>query len=153
MNLNEANRKASLEAPNYAYVDSDQVENETVDYEEYEDFSYALSDRQSSEVVRMFGYPIGQHDDAEYEAALMLLTGEEYNYSKKDALSQITDHFGGDEAAAMQEIQDTLMLLELESDNDVGFCWWDAGLLHFFIRKEDLLAGNFERTYCSLYSS
>ncbi|OBZ14961.1 hypothetical protein A8L34_13855 [Bacillus sp. FJAT-27264] len=145
--------KASLEAPNYAYVDSDQVENETVDYEEYEDFSYALSDRHSSEVVRMFGYPIGQHDDAEYEAALMLLTGEEYNYSKKDALAQITDHFDGDEAAAMQEIQDTLMLLELESDNDVGFCWWDAGLLHFFIRKEDLLAGNFERTYCSLYSS
>ncbi|MFF2910297.1 YwqG family protein [Paenibacillus sp. NPDC057934] len=145
--------KASLEAPNYAYVDNDKIENEAVGYEEYEEFGYELSDRQSSEVARMFGYPIGQHDDAEYEAALMLLTNKNYNYSKEKALAQITNHFGGDEAAAMQEVQDTLMLLELESDNDVGFCWWDAGLLHFFIRKEDLLAGNFERTYCSLYSS
>ncbi|ETT74182.1 hypothetical protein C174_19446 [Bacillus mycoides FSL H7-687] len=30
------------------------------------------------------------------------------------------------------------MLLELETDDDVGFCWWDAGVLHFFIRKDDL---------------
>ncbi|MFC3747703.1 DUF1963 domain-containing protein [Paenibacillus sp. GCM10012306] len=145
--------KASLEAPNYAYVDSDKIENEAVGYEEYEEFSYELSDRQSSEVARMFGYPIGQHDDAEYEAALMLLTNKNYNYSKEKALAQITKHLGGDEVAAIQEIEDTLMLLEIESDNDVGFCWWDAGLLHFFIRKEDLLAGNFNRTYCSLYSS
>ncbi|MFP3572784.1 hypothetical protein [Brevibacillus sp. SIMBA_040] len=26
-------------------------------------------------------------------------------------------------------------------------------MLQFFIRKEDLLAGRFDRTYCSLYSS
>ncbi|WP_231929067.1 DUF1963 domain-containing protein [Brevibacillus sp. SKDU10] len=38
-------------------------------------------------------------------------------------------------------------------DQEVGFCWWDAGELQFYIRKEDLLAGNFAHTYCSLYSS
>lgn len=88
-----------------------------------------------------------------YEAALHLLTGQKYNYSMESALMTITDHFKGDSDKAMREVQDTLLLLALDSDQDVGFCWWDAGEFQFFIRKEDLLAGNFENTYCSLYSS
>ncbi|MGG4049493.1 GNAT family N-acetyltransferase [Paenibacillus favisporus] len=99
------------------------------------------------------GYPETQHGDCEYEAALKLLTGEKYNYSEAEALKQITRHLNGDSDRAQQEIRDTLLLLALDSDDDVGFCWWDAGELQFFIRKEDLLAGNFDRTYCSLYSS
>ncbi|MEK8126652.1 YwqG family protein [Paenibacillus filicis] len=144
---------ASLEPPNYAYVDEEQIEAENVGYEEYEDLCFALGHREHDEVARLFGYPAGQHDDAEYEAALMLLTGTTYSYHKNEALQQITSHFGGDEEKAKQEIQDTLVLLELDSDDDVGFCWWDAGMLQFFIRREDLLAGRFDRTYCSLYSS
>ncbi|ULL17096.1 DUF1963 domain-containing protein [Paenibacillus sp. H1-7] len=143
----------SLEPPNYAYVDYEQIENETVGYEEYEDLSFAISGAGKGEVARLFGYPMGQHDDSEYEAALMLLTGANYSYSKTEALKHLIAHFAGDETKAKQEIQDTLMLLELESDQEIGFCWWDAGVLQFFIRKEDLLAGRFDRTYCSLYSS
>ncbi|MDK8182382.1 YwqG family protein [Paenibacillus sp. UMB4589-SE434] len=145
--------RGSLEPPNYAYVDDDLIENETFGYEDYEDLCFEISESQTGDVVKLFGYPEGQHGDAEIEAALMMLTGANYNYKAKEALQKITNHFAGDEEKAKQEIQDTLMLLELDSDDDIGFCWWDAGVLHFFIRKEDLLAGRFDRTYCSLYSS
>ncbi|WP_136609052.1 YwqG family protein [Paenibacillus dokdonensis] len=145
--------RTSLEPPNYAYVDYEQIENESVGYEEYEDLTFSLSNTQRDDAALLFGYPTGQHDDSEYEAALMILTGQNYSYSTTKAFEQLTAHFAGNEEKAKQEIQDTLMLLEIESDDDVGFCWWDAGVLHFFIRKEDLLAGRFDRTYCSLYSS
>ena len=68
-------------------------------------------------------------------------------------MEKLAAHFGGDEEKAKQEVADMQMLLELETDDDVGFCWWDAGVLHFFIRKDDLVAGRFDRTYCYLYSS
>ncbi|UQZ83913.1 hypothetical protein SK3146_03120 [Paenibacillus konkukensis] len=145
--------RATLEPPNYAYVDYEQVESETADYGDYEELGWAITESRSGDVARLFGYPDGQHDDSEYQAALMLLTGQHYDYSKARALERITAQLGGDERRAKREIEDTLMLLEVESDNEIGFCWWDAGVLHFFIRKEDLLAGRFDRTYCSLYSS
>lgn len=45
------------------------------------------------------------------------------------------------------------MLLEITSNEEVGFQWWDCGDIHFFIRKEDLLNRRFDKTYLSLYSS
>ncbi|MCR8860504.1 MULTISPECIES: YwqG family protein [Bacillus] len=101
----------------------------------------------------MFGYPTEQHDNSEYEAALIILTGKEYGCSADKALEEIAAHFDSDMTKAKQEVVNMQMLLELESDDDVGFCWWDAGVLHFFIREEDLIAGRFDRTYCSVYSS
>ncbi|WP_025676839.1 YwqG family protein [Paenibacillus massiliensis] len=144
--------RPSLEAPNYAYVDYDVIEDEEHEYEDYEDLLLSMNMRYD-DVAVMFGYPMGQHDDDFHEAALTILTGKNYEYSKDKALKAIAGHFDGDETRAQQEIDDTLMLLEIETDSEIGFCWWDAGVLHFFIRKEDLLAGNFDRTYCALYSS
>ncbi|MEK3785266.1 YwqG family protein [Paenibacillus sp. FSL K6-1230] len=144
--------RPSLEAPNYAYVDYDVIEDEEHEYEDYEDLLLSMNGEED-DVAVMFGYPTGQHDDDFHEAALTILTGKNYEYSKDKALKAIAGHFDGDETRAQQEIDNTLMLLEIETDSEIGFCWWDAGVLHFFIRKEDLLAGNFERTYCALYSS
>lgn len=144
--------RSSLEAPNYAYVDYDVIEDEEHEYEDYEELLLAMNGNHD-DVAVMFGYPTGQHDDDFHEAALTILTGKNYEYSKDRALKAIAGHFDGDETRAQQEIDNTLMLLEIETDSEIGFCWWDAGVLHFFIRKEDLLAGNFERTYCALYSS
>ncbi|WP_338749532.1 YwqG family protein [Bacillus sp. FJAT-52991] len=145
--------RPSLEPPGYAYVDMEQVENDEVTFGEYDDLFYEIRDQKDGDIIQLFGYPTEQHDDSEYEAALMILTGKEYEYSMDKALDEITAHFGGDKTKAKQEVTDMQMLLELETDDDVGFCWWDAGVLHFFIRKEDLIAGRFDRTYCSLYSS
>lgn len=145
--------RSTMEPPNYGYVDYEIVEDDEHDYEQYEELCFELYDENSSDLAIMFGYPSTQHGDCEYEAALHLLTGQKYNYSMDAALEQISDYFKGDSDRAMQEVQDTLLLLALDSDQDVGFCWWDAGELQFYIRKEDLLAGNFANTYCSLYSS
>ncbi|MFF2890183.1 YwqG family protein [Paenibacillus sp. NPDC057967] len=145
--------RASIEPPNYGYSDSEQLEDDEHDYDQYEELTFDLTDNNSGDLAVMFGYPATQHGDCEYEAALALLTGEEYNYSESKALERITVHMNGDQTKAEQEVRDTLLLLALDSDRDVGFCWWDAGELQFYIRKEDLLAGNFTRTYCSLYSS
>ncbi|EGG36254.1 YwqG family protein [Paenibacillus sp. HGF5] len=145
--------RATLEPPNYGYVDDELIEDDEHDYESYEELCFQLTGLDSGDVGTIFGYPSTQHGDCEFEAALMLLTGSEYNYSMDAAMQQITKHCGGSAERAQQEIQDTVLLLAVDSDDDVGFCWWDAGELQFFIRKEDLLANNFERTYCSLYSS
>ncbi len=142
--------RLTMEPPNYGYVDYEIVEDDEHDYELYEELCFELKDENSSDLAMMFGYPSTQHGDCEYEAAL---TGQQYNYSMESTLEKITDHFKGDADRAKQEVQDTLLLLALDSDQDVGFCWWDAGELRFYIRKEDLLAGNFANTYCSLYSS
>lgn len=147
------NARSTMEPPNYGYVDYDIVEDDEHDYEQYEELCFELNEENSSDLAVMFGYPSTQHGDCEYEAALHLLTGQKYNYSTDSALEQIADYFKGDSDRAKQEVQDTLLLLALDSDQDVGFCWWDAGELQFYIRKEDLLAGNFANTYCSLYSS
>lgn len=145
--------RATMEPPNYGYVEYEQIENDEHDYEQYEDLCFELTEGNSSDLAVLFGYPATQHGDCEYKAALRLLTGEEYNYSVKTAIERITAHLNGDSAEAEQEVRDTLLLLALDSDQEVGFCWWDAGELQFYIRKEDLLAGNFAHTYCSLYSS
>lgn len=149
----ELKARPSLEPPNYAYIDNGQIESDKVNFDDYEDLLYEIRGEEDDDIIQLFGYPIGQHDDAEYEAALMLLTCEEDEYNVDKTLEKLTAHFGGDEEKVKQEVTDMLMLLELETDDDVGFCWWDAGVLHFFIRKEDLVAGRFDRTYCSLYSS
>lgn len=145
--------RSTMEPPNYGYVDYEIIEDDEHDYELYEELCFELNDKNSSDLGMLFGYPSTQHGDCEYEAALQLLTGQKYNYSRESALEKITDHFKGDSDRAKQEVQDTLLLLALDSDQNVGFCWWDAGELQFYIRKEDLLAGNFTNTYCSLYSS
>ncbi|WP_430108415.1 YwqG family protein [Paenibacillus sp. B1-33] len=145
--------RSTIEPPNFGYVDYEQVEDDEHDFEQYEELCFELNEESSNDLALMFGYPATQHGDCEYEAALRLLTGKAYNYSVKTALKEITAHLNADADKAEREVRDTLLLLALDSDQDVGFCWWDAGELQFFIRKEDLLAGNFAHTYCSLYSS
>lgn len=88
---------------------------------------FELNDENSNDLAVIFGYPSTQHGDCEYEAALHLLIGKKYDYSTDSALKQITDHFKGDSIRAKQEVQDTLVLLALDSNQDVGFYWWDAG--------------------------
>jgi hypothetical protein len=123
--------RATLEPPTYPYVDCDVVENEDFDYSDYEDLSFAICDSKRGEVARMFGYPMDQHDDCEYEAALMILTGQNYNYSKEDALQHISTHFAGDQERAQQEIQDTIMLLEIFSF--VKRICWQAVLIKLIV--------------------
>lgn len=43
-----------------------------------------------------------------------------------------------------------MLLLQLDSDQDANLMWGDAGLLYFWIRTEDLVAGRFDRVWMTL---
>jgi hypothetical protein len=49
-----------------------------------------------------------------------------------------------------QEEQTWQLLLEVDSEDDAGFMWWDAGLLHFLIKQEDLRNRHFDEVYASI---
>ncbi|CAM3427764.1 MULTISPECIES: DUF1963 domain-containing protein [Saccharibacillus] len=144
--------RASLDLPGYAYVDEEATEDEEHGWEEYEDLGFALHAGEPAAVAKMFGYAEGQHGDDEYRAALELF-GCESTYYPEEAIDRLTRAFDGDRERALREIAGIVMLAEIDSDSDVGFMWGDAGVLHYFIRAEDLLAGRFDRTTCSFYSS
>ncbi|MCW1884582.1 YwqG family protein [Luteolibacter flavescens] len=42
------------------------------------------------------------------------------------------------------------LLLQLDSDRDLGWCWGDAGCLYFWIPEEDLAAGRFDQVWTIL---
>ncbi|NGZ75621.1 DUF1963 domain-containing protein [Saccharibacillus alkalitolerans] len=144
--------KGSLDLPGYSYVDEDAIEDENHGWEEYEELGFALKDGEPSAAVKMFGYAEGQHGDDEYMAALELF-GCDSTYDPKEAIERLTKALGGDRERAEREVADIVMLAEIDSDDDIGFMWGDAGVLHYFMRREDLLKGSFDRTYCSYYSS
>jgi uncharacterized protein YwqG len=55
------------------------------------------------------------------------------------------------DAISVQAIQiadeSNVLLLRLDSDETLGFCWGDAGVLHIAVPRADLAARNFTRTH------
>ncbi|RBL88090.1 DUF1963 domain-containing protein [Chitinophaga flava] len=137
----------SLMPPNYAYADYDELS---------EDESDALDDlcMHLTEGIGMIGgYPDGQHDDHYIEAAMYLVAKQKYDYLPSNARKTLLQHFNGNQQQVDDTLSDMTMLLQIDSDRQVGFTWWDAGCIHFFIQKKDLLSKQFDNTYLSLYSS
>lgn len=44
--------------------------------------------------------------------------------------------------------QEWLLLLQIDSDDDAGMMWGDLGRLYYWIRRDDLLARRFDRSWC-----
>ncbi|WP_340643694.1 YwqG family protein [Phenylobacterium sp.] len=55
-------------------------------------------------------------------------------------------HGGGDPA-------DWRLLLQLDTDEDVGMMWYDVGSLYFWIREQDARAGDFSKVWVILQSN
>ena len=53
----------------------------------------------------------------------------------------------------LRAIDDWILLFEIDSDLNSDICFWDAGQVHVVIRKQDLLARNFDNIYAHLFSS
>lgn len=49
--------------------------------------------------------------------------------------------------------EDWQLLLQIDSDEDLGMMWGDCGLIYFWIRKQDLLAGDFSNAWMILQCS
>ncbi len=47
--------------------------------------------------------------------------------------------------AIRKEMSDWELLLQLDSDRDVGMIWGDCGMLHFWIRKQDAEQKDFSK--------
>ncbi|WP_322906673.1 YwqG family protein [Paenibacillus campi] len=151
----EVHAHADVEFPNYGYSTLHLVEQSTLTDESEEAYLLITEEmdwKPENKVGQLFGYAEGQHGDDELIATCFWYNGK-YSYRPDDDRKRLLKHFDGDEARLQQELDDVLMLLEVDSDQKIGFVWWDAGYMHFFIRKQDLLAGRFDRTFCSIYSS
>ena len=148
----EVHAQGTIEFPNYAYLDYDQLTDHGVSDDQYLEWNEAMNNEPDDTIGKMFGYPLSQHADDEIEAITSILTGK-HTYEVEKRHTWLVNVLDGDEQKVEQEIEEMLMLLEIDSDDDIGYMWWDAGVIHFFIRKEDLIQLNFDRTYCSVYSS
>lgn len=90
----------------------------------------------------LFGYPSPiQSGDMDLECQLAangLFCGNESGY--KDPRR----------AALEAGRTDWVLLLQLDTDDDAGMMWGDAGMLYFWIRKQDLQEGRFDRCWMIL---
>jgi uncharacterized protein YwqG len=82
-----------------------------------------------------------QGDEMELECQLVshgLYCGDPSGYKSPEALRLQ----GG--------ASDWRLLLQMDSDDDLGVMWGDAGILYFWIREEDARAGRFDKSWVVL---
>jgi hypothetical protein len=53
----------------------------------------------------------------------------------------------------LQKMKGLILLLTAASENEANMCWGDNGLIYFWIEKEDLLAGRWDKTFSTQTSS
>ena len=109
-------------------------------FDEYHKLCAAGSDGQPCH--QLFGYPSPvQGSDMDLECQLVsngLYCGDATGYNSKAAKTLKAGR------------ADWLLLLQLDTDDDAGMMWGDAGMLYFWIKKDDLAAGRFENCWMIL---
>ncbi|MDP9701812.1 YwqG family protein [Paenibacillus polysaccharolyticus] len=158
----------NLELPTYAYIDAAALDEQGKASEAVSNSKGALGGRWLDRYLEfesdwnhpsplnwggMFGYPDGQHPDAEHRALSYIELGEAHNGSEQECVKKLTAHYDGEEERTWEELSDTLLLLKIDTNDAIGFQWLDCGELQFFIRGADLEAEQFDHTCCSIYSS
>ena len=90
---------------------------------------------------RMLGHSANVQGDMQLEAQLVsngLYCGDSAAYESTRA------------KALEPGAADWVLLLQLDSDDSADIMWGDAGMLYFWIRRDDLLFQRFERTWATL---
>ena len=89
----------------------------------------------------LLGHSENVQGDMQTEAQLVtngLYCGDETGYNDPRA------------AELKKHADDWLLLLQLDSDDEGGFMWGDAGMLYYWIRKQDLAQRIFDKTWMAL---
>ena len=90
---------------------------------------------------KLLGHPNVIQNDMELECQLVsngVYCGDSEGYRSKEA------------AALSPGAADWMLLLQIDSDDDTGMMWGDAGMLYFWIRRQDLAARAFDRVWMIL---
>lgn len=94
------------------------------------------------EMHQVGGYPL-PIQQAEMDLECQLVTNGVYTGNAK-----------GWEDPRIKELEpgakDWRLLFQLDSDEDLDFCWGDCGILYFWIREQDARAGNFDNVWMIL---
>ncbi|MCD4657108.1 MAG: DUF1963 domain-containing protein [Planctomycetes bacterium] len=109
--------------------------------EDYSNLTYNLFQEQPKH--QLFGYPeVLQNNTLELECDIFTngLTWDDYYKLTELKQKQMED----------KSRSEWVLLLQLDSDDDVGFMWGDCGLLYFWIKKDDLKSGNFDNIWLIL---
>lgn len=96
------------------------------EYERYMEMVNLLEKKENENIHYMFNFPFYQSDNPR---------------DMENELSSEDFHNKG------------VCLLSLKYDNNLGFCFGDAGDLNFIIKKNDLKKLNFDNIYCKIESS
>jgi uncharacterized protein YwqG len=110
------------------------------DQEKYDSALQALAGGSQHPIHRMLGFPDTIQDDMRMECQL--------------AANGIADPASEPEQVAKLAAgaNDWLLLLQVDSDESVGMRWANAGMLYFWIRRDDLANQRFEHVWVVLQS-
>ena len=91
---------------------------------------------------QVWGFPDPiQGDEMELECQLVshgLYCGDSSGYLSREA------------ATLKEGARDWRLLLQIDTDEDLGVMWGDSGILYFWIREEDARAGRFDQAWAVL---
>ena len=135
LSMQKINTYPSLQRPQVAALELTDAENDSLS-----ELSTAVYHDSPCHQVGGFTNPI-QGDEMEIECQLAshgVYCGEASVYNAPEFAS-LRDGAG-----------DWRLLLQLDSDDDLGVMWGDGGILYFWIREQDARAGRFENVWVVL---
>jgi uncharacterized protein YwqG len=108
------------------------------DYDDFERMPAELDQGDAAPWHRMFGWPDLVQNPMQLQCQLAsngIYVGGSKGYRNPRA------------AELAPGAADWLLLLQLDTDDDIGWMWGDAGTLYYWIREQDLRTGRFDRTW------
>ncbi len=110
------------------------------DQQRYDAALQQLTGSQTHPIHRLLGHPDTIQDDMRSECQFAA-NGVADPSAAPDRVAQLTPG-----------VNDWMLLLQVDSDTTIGMRWADAGMLYFWIRREDLAQRRFESTWVVLQS-
>ncbi|MHB0937140.1 MAG: YwqG family protein [Armatimonadota bacterium] len=126
----------------YPDVQDDRIESLKLGKRQFDEYLDLCAGSEDGPSHQLFGYPSPvQGNGMQLECQLVsngLYCGDATGYNSKEAKILEAGQY------------DWTLLLQLDTDDDAGMMWGDAGMLYFWIKKDDLAAGRFENCWMIL---
>jgi uncharacterized protein YwqG len=125
-----------------SYPDTASEDTETLAEDEVEQYETFLEDHYQSEPThRLLGYP--QFVQGDWRVECQLASSGIYCGDDSPEIARERER-------QLEQSKSWILLLQLDSDDELGYMWGDGGRIYFCIRKEDLAAVDFSRCWVVL---